>query len=843
MKQAHKKIALCLMVGVSSLALAMPSLAQAQDKSAQDKSEGTEIVITGVARAVNKIDTSVSVSAIDIKSIQNNVVRGTTEVLRSLPGVRAEASAGGGNSNIGVRGIPVSTGGQKWVQIQEDGLPVQLFGDSNFNAPDAYYKIDSNLARVEAVRGGTASTLTTNGPGAIINFISQNGKKDGGSLSLETGVDHKDFKIDGGFGGRLADDLYYYVGGHYQTGGDYRKLGYNGVEGGQIRASLTKEFGDKSFLRVWVKGIDKKDATYMPQPMTITGGTATVLNALTAPGAGGTIGKPVSQANNSPYLNQFISLDSGKVLNRNGAAGIHVKSLSFGGEFNGDAGNGWVINDKFKYAKISGDFLAPFTDVIFDGSQIAARYGVGVTAAYFNGPHAGQVVNAANLQANNGNSLLQEIAQFDTEMKDAGNFVNDLKLSNSWSGEGYDFDLTLGYFHMSQQFKQSWHWQQFLTDVGTDTALISLSNGATQGGQLGYNKGFNWNGNNRQYDLTHTADAPYVSATVKMGDLTLDGSLRRDQMREQGIVTNAIGGNVDVNGDGVISPAETGVSINQGPGTNSNRVNFTVSHNAYSFGANYKLVPGLAIFGRISEGASFNSERQYGNDAAHSSTSGALTAAGSEFFVDVVKQYEIGVKWQTKSFLPGRIDLASTYFNAETEESQTNTTQVPPVPYSIKYESKGIESEIIWRVDRFTLNGTATYTDAKIVSNTISATQVGKRPRRQAEWIYNLNVDYSTDMFDVGANVYGTSDSYAGFENYFVQKGYAVVSAYVNYHMSPKLTLSLNANNLFNSYGVTEAEEDAGRAFKIGTGQTTFNYISARPIGGRTVSMRLKYVF
>ena len=65
----------------------------------------------------------------------------------------------------------------------------------------------------------------------------------------------------------------------------------------------------------------------------------------------------------------------GVPVQRDGADGIHVKSLSFGGEFNAEAGNGWIVNDKFKVAKISGDFIAPFTDVVLDASQIASRYG------------------------------------------------------------------------------------------------------------------------------------------------------------------------------------------------------------------------------------------------------------------------------------------------------------------------------------------------------------------------------------------------------------------------------------------------------------------------------------
>ena len=37
-----------------------------------------------------------------------------------------------------VRGIPLATGGSKFMQIHEDGLPVQEFGDVNFGNADQY---------------------------------------------------------------------------------------------------------------------------------------------------------------------------------------------------------------------------------------------------------------------------------------------------------------------------------------------------------------------------------------------------------------------------------------------------------------------------------------------------------------------------------------------------------------------------------------------------------------------------------------------------------------------------------------------------------------------------------
>ncbi|WP_163360909.1 TonB-dependent receptor plug domain-containing protein, partial [Escherichia coli] len=87
------------------------------------------------------------------------------------PGIRAEASGGESNANVAVRGIPVSAGGARYIQFQEDGLPVLQFGDIAFATPDTWMRADAAFDRLEVVRGGSASTLATGAPGGIINFI------------------------------------------------------------------------------------------------------------------------------------------------------------------------------------------------------------------------------------------------------------------------------------------------------------------------------------------------------------------------------------------------------------------------------------------------------------------------------------------------------------------------------------------------------------------------------------------------------------------------------------------------------------------------------------------------
>ncbi|MBP7274262.1 MAG: carboxypeptidase-like regulatory domain-containing protein, partial [Saprospiraceae bacterium] len=113
----------------------------------------SDVVVTGVMNPKSKMESSVSISTMNAQAIESTVARGTAEVLRSIPGIRSEASGGDGNTNITVRGVPISAGGSKYLQLQEDGLPVLLFGDIAFATQDIFLRVDNSINRIEAIRG------------------------------------------------------------------------------------------------------------------------------------------------------------------------------------------------------------------------------------------------------------------------------------------------------------------------------------------------------------------------------------------------------------------------------------------------------------------------------------------------------------------------------------------------------------------------------------------------------------------------------------------------------------------------------------------------------------------
>ena len=167
-----------------------------------------EVVVTGVVNPKSKLESSVSVTTLDPKTIHQSAPRTTAEIFRTIPGIKAEASAGDGNTNISVRGVPISSGGSRYLQLQEDGLPVLLYGDIAFSTQDQYIRADQTVGRIEAIRGGSAATLTSNGPAGIINFISKTGGVAGGSVTSSFGVNYNSFRTDFEYGAPIDASMF-----------------------------------------------------------------------------------------------------------------------------------------------------------------------------------------------------------------------------------------------------------------------------------------------------------------------------------------------------------------------------------------------------------------------------------------------------------------------------------------------------------------------------------------------------------------------------------------------------------------------------------------------------------
>ena len=797
-------------------ALAAPAaLAQDGSEAASDNNAVNldSVVVTGTATAKTKLKAAVSVSTVGAEAIEQSSPRNAAEILRNIPGIRSESTGGEGNANIAVRGLPVASGGAKFLQLHEDGLPVMEFGDIAFGNADIFLRYDGSVDRIQVVRGGSASTFASNSPGGVINFISNTGEVQGGSVGLTTGLDYASNRVDFQYGQPFGNGWRFHVGGFWRAGDGVRDAGYTAEKGGQLKANLTREF-DNGFIRFHLKRLDDRAIGYLPVPTRATGRNG-------SPHLGAIDGfDPARDTLQSRYFRTDIGLDGDNHRRRTDIAdGMHPDSTAFGVEAQYRFGDGWRIDEKFRYADNSGRFVAPFPAEVGTASGLAASVGgAGATLRYANGPNAGQAYTGATVRTH----------LFNTEINDFGNVVNDLKLTRSLDAGDGRLDLSGGYYRSRQKIDMDWVWNSYLQtlDGNGRSALLDVYDASNANlsdhGLYAYGVPAWGNCCTRRYAATYTIGAPYVSLSYALGKLDIDASVRRDTGTARGRYAGSVQvANVDVNGDGTISAPERSVSeVNNAA---ASPVDYDWGYTSYSIGANYLFQDDLAGFARISRGGRANADRLL---------FGVVRPDGSvraQDAVDMVDQVEAGLKWRRGGF-----SLFGTAFYAKTEEQNFELTSQRF--FDRVYKAHGLELEASLRINEFFLNGGLTWTDAEISKDEITPANEGHTPRRQADLVYQLTGGYQATNWTLGANLIGTTDAYTQDNNQLKMPGYTQVNLFADYRFAEDWVVGLNVNNVFDTFGITEAEEGA----IVGGAE---NIIRARSIPGRTLSASIRYEF
>jgi outer membrane receptor protein involved in Fe transport len=813
-------------LGASVIALASATPALAQDRAEAAAADNDEIIVTATPRGQNRLETSISVSTIGEETIVRLAPPSSADLIRQIPGIRSEASGGEGNANIAVRGLPVSTGGARYIQLQEDGLPILEFGDIIFGNADNFLRADRNIARVEAVRGGSASTFASNAPGAVINFISKTGKQEGGAIQASVGLDFETYRMDFDYGSRLADDLYFHVGGFYRTGEGPRNIGFNGFDGGQIKANITKEF-DRGYIRFYGKYLNDRTPTILPMPVAVGGTNG-------RPDYRGLAGfDPRRDALYSPFITQAVTLDG---QNRPASFdindGLSVRSAAFGIESQFDIGAGWQVTNRFRFADNSGSFTSPFPAEAGAAQAIANGLGgPGSSIRFASGPNAGALANPANI---GGNGLLTNIVMFNVRLNSLDNITNDFRISNDFDLGGARLAFTGGFYASRQSINTDWLWTSQVQTVegGGRAVLVDIldagGNPVTQNGTAGFGASFFGNCCRRNYDVDYSTYAPFASLSLETGRLTLDLSARYDFGDASGSITGADSGfgngviGFDFNNNGTISPAEALTS--QLPLGQARPVNYSFGYLSYSLGANYLVNDDLGVFARYSRGGRHTADRSLFSPAV-SAVDGSLPG-GDTGVIAQVNQAELGLKYQSRG-----LAIYATGFYATT--SETNVDIAPLVLFDTEFEAYGVELEGSYTTGPFSLSAGATWTRAEI-ADALDITTIGNTPRRQADLVYQATAQYNDRRFTLGANIVGTTASFAQDNNGLRLPAFAQVNAFVAVRPMDRVEVGLNATNLFNSFGFTEAEEGLIPANGL---------VRARSIQGRTVLASVRFDF
>lgn len=227
-----------------------------------------EIVVTAQVPD-RKVRSSSAISTLSSEEIAARMPRSTADLMRIVPGFYVESSGGEVGGNLFVRGLPAD-GSYRYVALMEDGMPVFDSTELFFVNNDIFVRVDENLDRVEAVRGGNSALYGSNAPGGVVNFINKTGGDTLAGTFKASSATGGLYRYDANLNGPLGNDWYFSAGGFYRYDNGVRYPGFPASNGGQVKANLQKNLTVGSatgHARVSLKYLNDRNTFYLPLPL------------------------------------------------------------------------------------------------------------------------------------------------------------------------------------------------------------------------------------------------------------------------------------------------------------------------------------------------------------------------------------------------------------------------------------------------------------------------------------------------------------------------------------------------------------------------------------------------
>jgi hypothetical protein len=329
------------LVALCSAAAEEPSGGAAiPDKSA---SSIEEVVVTGVANAKGerKQDAPFAITTVNEDAMREAAPSSTANLSKLVPGLFAEVTGGQSGPNIEVRGFPTA-GDAPYVSFQIDGLPIYPVSTLSFLDNSTQIRLDDSVSRFEATIGGPTVLWGNGQPGATMNLLQKNGLDNPeGSLRFTTGSG-AEARVDGYYGGKVADGWYASLGGFYTTEKGVRDTQYPSDQGYQLEGTVTHTIDDGK-IQAYFRETDTDTQFFTPIPLIATGsGTNTKISAY--PGFNPLTATFFSNAN------RYVTIDtaSGQSLTIDEGRGRGVDTHLFGVDFD-KSWKGFDFTNKLSY--------------------------------------------------------------------------------------------------------------------------------------------------------------------------------------------------------------------------------------------------------------------------------------------------------------------------------------------------------------------------------------------------------------------------------------------------------------------------------------------------------------
>ena len=790
-----------------------------------------EVVVTGLFDERRKLEASVSISTLNSQQMERLAAGSGAELLKNVAGIFVNSSAGEIRSNVYTRGLAnrpsynEDVSGLYYVSMQEDGLPI-----SNVYLPtythDLFLRADVTVNRLEAVRGGTASIAGANAPGGIFNYLSKTGgNKLAGIVRERLGLeaDGKNFytRTEANIGGPLANGWTYNIGGFYRNGQGGRIVGYPLNYGGQLKANVQKKY-DKGSITFYAKYLNDHNGTFM--------------NLI-----GNNFDKPTLSSKFSSAKGLVLPSEAklstktgdGVALNFDPTKLNHSREAAFGANWKHDLGNGFSIQNNARYSAKTLEYNitqatapATLTAVPINGSMGTIAAGAGtisykdnitkqVLATTVRTPGPPVFTMGTNNLPNNDivpNSLLYTAALYGNPK--VNEFFDQLVLTKKMDKISVNLGTFIGISNVAKYTAgiaggalMTLEEQPRMVDIshvnaaGIVTQITSPEGYFKTGGFLGVN----------DFEYKKTNIAPFLATTIHASDkLTIDFGVRYENTAQSGTnyrrLPNAVAdGGFDKN------PLTTYDNNYYKPSLDI-PYKFTNATWSYSGAANYLISDKQSLYARYSVG------RKATEAATFMTIDSKALLDLTQSIPQTITQFELGYKFRND-----KIDLAVTPFysllsNIYTAGGTLGADNVVYLltPYYNSLQSQGVEIEgTINFTKNFSTRIAATFQSTKFPDYKVAVPGATTAKTDDAVVDYtnnkgdltpntllNITPTYSTDKFYIYLSYQYTGARWANAPNAFQMPAFSQLDLGIGYDITKNIALSINVNNLTNSFGM-----------------------------------------
>lgn len=369
----------------------------------------SDVFITATSQPVRKLETITAVESIGPKQIERTSPINLVDIVRYTPGIYVQTQAGRTRNFIFMRGFPdAGSNGLIYSSLLMDGL--RTFASPEM-VPDAAFRYDLNVEKVEVVRGSAATLYGRGAAAGAINVISKMGGTEQHGAARMMFSNRNMLQADINLNGSLNESktLRYNIGGFVLSDGGFRDNLFTD-NGGQIRANVD-----------WLMPEDKGS-------LRITGGfiDLRVQNQIDIPYAANDLSKPASNWTSSDVT---LPKDAfkGRTYNVNypdgfietvkwdevAPKGNFSKGWNLGAKLKYDLGNGWTLNNNARFQKM-------LVGIGFDFGN-SANFGASQGRIFFGGGKTG------------GGSNSQD-------------FIDELRFNKTIENDNSKHNLTFGYY-------------------------------------------------------------------------------------------------------------------------------------------------------------------------------------------------------------------------------------------------------------------------------------------------------------------------------------------------------------------------------------------------------------